>query len=159
MEIRIELLSGPHDRKAFDCGAPSLNDWLGRMALQQQRKNYARTRVAIDTTTPRRILGYSALLVHEIDTRNFPSDRSLPQRLPCVLLGRLAVDRSAQGMKIGHVLLMDAIERTRTTIVAAAGMGLVAEALNERAAEFYRRYGFEPFRDDPLRLFYAISAE
>lgn len=159
MEIRIELLSGHHDRKAFDCGEPSLNDWLGRMALQQQRKNYARTRVAIDTTTPRRILGYSALLVHEIDTRNFPSDRSLPQRLPCVLLGRLAVDRSAQGMKIGHVLLMDAIERTRTTIVAAAGMGLVAEALNERAAEFYRRYGFEPFRDDPLRLFYAISAE
>lgn len=159
MEIRIELLSGHHDRKAFDCGAPSLNDWLGRMALQQQRKNYARTRVAIDTTIPRRILGYSALLVHEIDTRNFPSDRSLPQRLPCVLLGRLAVDRSAQGMKIGHVLLMDAIERTRTTIVAAAGVGLVAEALNERAAEFYRRYGFEPFRDDPLRLFYAISAE
>lgn len=159
MEIRIELLSGHHDRKAFDCGEPSLNDWLGRMALQQQRKNYARTRVAIDTTTPRRILGYSALLVHEIDTRNFPSDRSLPQRLPCVLLGRLAVDRSAQGMKIGHVLLMDAIERTRTTIVAAAGVGLVAEALNERAAEFYRRYGFEPFRDDPLRLFYAISAE
>lgn len=159
MEIRIELLSGHHDRKAFDCGEPSLNDWLGRMALQQQRKNYARTRVAIDTTIPRRILGYSALLVHEIDTRNFPSDRSLPQRLPCVLLGRLAVDRSAQGMKIGHVLLMDAIERTRTTIVAAAGVGLVAEALNERAAEFYRRYGFEPFRDDPLRLFYAISAE
>jgi GNAT superfamily N-acetyltransferase len=157
VEIRIELLSGHHERKTFDCGEPSLNDWLVRMALQQQRKNYARTRVAIDTSAPKKILGYSALIGHEIDTRNFPSDRSLPRRLPCVLLGRLAVDRRAQGQKIGHVLLMDAIERTRTTVAAAAGIGLVAEAINESAANFYRRYGFEPFRDEPLRLFCAVT--
>jgi hypothetical protein len=44
-----------------------------------------------------RILGYSALVVHHIDTRHFPSERSLPKRLPCVLLGRLAVDRRRRG--------------------------------------------------------------
>jgi GNAT superfamily N-acetyltransferase len=157
VEIRIELLSGHHDRKAFDCGEPSLNDWLARMALQQQRKNYARSRVAIDTAAPKRILGYSALAAHEIDTRKFPSDRSLPRRLPCVLLGRLAVDRRAQGHGIGRILLLDAIEKTRTTVAAAAGVGLVAEALNETAASFYRSYGFEPFRDEPLRLFLAVN--
>jgi len=157
VEIRIELLSGRHERKTFNCGEPSLNDWLVKMALQQQRKNYARTRVAVETKAPNRILGYSALVVQQIDTRHFPSDRSLPKRLPCVLLGRLAVDRSAQGQKIGHVLLMDAIEKTRTITEAAGGVGLVAEALNERAADFYRRYGFEPFRDDPLRLFCAVT--
>jgi GNAT superfamily N-acetyltransferase len=157
VEIRIELLSGHHDRKAFDCGAQSLNDWLARMALQQQRKNYARTRVAINTATPKRILGYCALVAHEIDTRNFPSDRGLPKRLPSVLLGRLAVDRRAQGQGIGEILLMDAIDKTRTTVAAAAGVGLVAEALNETAASFYRHYGFEPFRDEPLRLFLAVT--
>lgn len=157
MAIRIELLSGHHDRKTFDCGEPSLNDWLVRMALQQQRKNYARTRVAIDPSAPDKILGYSTLLVHEIDTEHFPSDRSLPKRLPCVLLGRLAVDRGAQGRKIGHLLLMDAVERTRTTIAEAAGVGLMAEALNERAVAFYRGYGFEPFRDDPQRLVLLVN--
>lgn len=157
MEIRIELLSGHHNRKAFDCGEPSLNDWLARMALQQQRKNFARTRVAVDPSAPNKILGYSTLLVHEIDTRHFPSDRSLPKRLPCVLLGRLAVDRSAKGRKVGHVLLMDVVERTRTTIAEAAGVGLMAEALNERAAAFYRGYGFEPFRDDPQRLVLLVN--
>jgi GNAT superfamily N-acetyltransferase len=157
VEIRIDLLSGHHDRKAFDCGEPSLNDWLARVALQQQRKNYARSRVAIDTAAPKRILGYSALVAHEIDTRKFPSDRSLPNRLPCVLLGRLAVDRRAQGHGIGRILLLDAIEKTRTIVAAAAGVGLVAEALNETAASCYRSYGFEPFRDEPLRLFLAVT--
>ena len=157
MEIRIELLSGHHDRKTFDCGESSLNDWLARMAMQQQRKNYARTRVAIDPSAPNKILGYFTLVGHEIDTQHFPSDRSLPKRLPCVLLGRLAVDLAARGRKIGYVLLMDAVERTRTTIAEAAGVGLLAEALNERAAEFYRSYGFQPFRDDPHRLVLLVN--
>jgi GNAT superfamily N-acetyltransferase len=155
--IRIELLSGHHDRKTFDCGKPSLNDWLARMALQQQHKNYARTRVAIEPDAPAKILGYSTLLVHEIDTQHFPTDRSLPKRLPCVLLGHLAVDQSAQGRKIGRALLMDAVERTRTTIAEAAGVGLLAEALDENAARFYRSYGFEPFRDDPQRLVLVVN--
>lgn len=157
MEIRIELLSGHHNRKAFDCGEPSLNDWLVRMAMQQQRKNFARTRVAIDPSEPNAILGYSTLLAHEFDTQHYPSDKSLPRRLSCVLLGRLAVDRSAQGRKIGHALLMDAVERTRATIAETAGVGLMAEALNERAAAFYRGYGFESFRDDPLRLVLLVN--
>lgn len=152
MDIRIELLSGHHDRRAFDCGEPSLNAWLARMALQQQRKNFARTRVAIDPEAPGTILGYATLLAHEFDTRHFPSDRSLPKRLPCVLLGRLAVALGMQGRKIGRLLLLDAVERTRTIIAEAAGVGLMAEALNERAATFYRGYGFEAFRDDPLWL-------
>jgi GNAT superfamily N-acetyltransferase len=155
--IRIELLSGHHDRKTFDCGNPSVNDWLARIALQQQRKNYARTRVAVEPDAPAKILGYSTLLVHEIDNQHFPADRSLPRRLPCVLVGRLAVDRGVQGRNIGHALLMDAVERTRTTIAEAAGVGLLAEALDENASRFYRSYGFEPFRDDPRRLVLLVG--
>ena len=48
MAIRIELLTGQHDRTTFECGEPSLNEWLARMALQQQDKNYARTRVIVE---------------------------------------------------------------------------------------------------------------
>lgn len=157
MAIRIELLTGQHNRTTFECGEPSLNDWLARMALQQQTKNYARTRVVVDETAPLQILGYYAMLAHEIDTGQVPNMRKLPRRLACVLLGRLAVEQSAQGRGIGRLMLLDAIARTRTTIEEAAGIGLVVEALHERAAEFYRGFGFEAFKDDPLRLFLHIN--
>ncbi len=157
MAIRIELLTGQHHRTTFECGEPSLNEWLARMALQQQEKNYARTRVIVEETAPAQILGYYTLLAHEIDTGQIPSARKLPRRLACVLLGRLAVDRSAQGRGLGRVMLIDAIARTRATIEEAAGIGLVVDALHDRAAAFYRSFGFEAFKDDPLRLFLRVN--
>lgn len=157
MAIRIELLTGQHNRTTFECGEPSLNEWLARMALQQQSKNYARTRVVVDESARTQVLGYYTMLVHEIDTGQVPNMRKLPRRLACVLLGRLAVDQSAQGRGLGRLMLLDAIARTRTTIEEAAGIGLVVDALHERAAEFYRGFGFEAFKDDPLRLFLRID--
>jgi GNAT superfamily N-acetyltransferase len=127
------------------------------MALQQQDKNYARTRVIVEETAPAQVLGYYTLLAQEIDTGQVPSVRKLPRRLACVLLGRLAVDRSAQGRGLGRVMLLDAIARTRATIEEAAGIGLVVDALHDRAAAFYRGFGFEAFKDDPLRLFLRVD--
>jgi GNAT superfamily N-acetyltransferase len=155
--IRIELLTGRHNRTTFECGEPSLNDWLGRMALQQQDKNYARTRVVVDETSPSKVLGYYTLLAHEIDTGQVSGIRKLPRRLACVLLGRLAVDQSAQGWGLGRLMLVDAIARTRATIEEAAGIGLVVDALHERAAKYYRSFGFEAFKDDPHRLFLRVD--
>ena len=54
-------------------------------------------------------------------------------------------------------MLLDAIARTRATIEEAAGIGLVVDALHERAADFYRTFGFERFKDDPLRLFLRVD--
>jgi len=54
-------------------------------------------------------------------------------------------------------MLLDAIARTRATIEEAAGIGLLVDALHERAAEFYRSFGFEAFKDDPLRLFLRVD--
>lgn len=157
MALQIELLHKRHDRGRFDCGEPSLNEWLQRMALQQQAKNYTRSRVIVDSDEPVRILGYYALLPAQIDTVQFPPARKLPKRLPCLLLGRLAVDRDAQGRRIGELLLVDAIERTCRSIGEIGGAGLYADALNDRAKEFYVRYGFQPMEDDPRRLFLAVN--
>ena len=125
--------------------------------LQQQAKNYARTRVIVDSDDPARILGYYALLPAQIDTNHFPPGRKLPKRLPCLLLGRLAVDQAAQGRRIGELLLVDAIERTYRSIGEIGGAGLYADALNDRAKNFYMHYGFQPMQDDPRRLFLAVN--
>lgn len=156
MALRIELLDKKHDRRSFDCGEISLDEWLQRMALQQQIKNYARTRVIVEAEVPTQILGYYALLPAQIDTAHFPQARNLPRRLPCLLLGRLAVDRTARGRRIGELLLVDAVERTRRSIGEIGGAGLYAEALNDRAKDFYVRYGFQALQDDPAKLFLSL---
>jgi GNAT superfamily N-acetyltransferase len=155
--IQVDLLTGQHDRTSFECGEPSLNDWLARMALQQQTKNYARTRVVVESDTPTKILAYYTLLAREIDTSQIPSPHKLPQRLACVLLGRRAVDQNAQGRGLGRLMVLDAIVRTRATIEEAAGIGLVVDALHDRAAAFYRGLGFEAFKDYPQRLFLRVN--
>ncbi len=152
MGIQIVPLSGPHDRAAFDCGEPSLNDWLARMAWQQQRKRYARTHVLIDEATPERILGFHTLLAHQIDTTHFPRERALPRKLPAVLLARLAVDRSQQGRRLGELLLADAVARTTRYSDEVAAVGIVVDALDDSAVRFYEHFGFEAFHDDPRRL-------
>jgi GNAT superfamily N-acetyltransferase len=153
---RIELLTDQHRRAGFSSGETSLDDWLARMALQQQRKNYVRTRVLVTDEEPDRIFGYYALMPCQVDTEHMPADKRLPRRVGGILLARLAVDVSAQGRGHGEVLLADAIEVTRSSIAAVGGIGLFADALNERAATFYHRYGFESFRDDPLHLFRPV---
>ena len=62
-----------------------------------------------------------------------------------------------QERRIGELLLVDAIQRTRRLIAEIGGAGLYAEALNERAAAFYVRYGFQPLLDDPRRLFLPLD--
>jgi GNAT superfamily N-acetyltransferase len=111
----------------------------------------------VDEAAPTQILGYYSVLAHVIDTGQIPHARKLPRRLACVLLGRLAVDLRGQRRGLGRLMLVDAIARTRATIEAAAGIGLVVDALHERATEFYRRFGFEAFNDDPLRLFLRVD--
>jgi GNAT superfamily N-acetyltransferase len=154
---RIELLAEPHVRADFDSGEASLDDWLIRMALQQQRKNYVRTRVLVLDEAPTHILGYYALTPCEVDTEHMPTAKRLPRRIGGILLARLAVNRSAQGRGYGDVLLADAIATTRLSIGGIGGIGLFADAIHERAAAFYHRVGFESFRDDPLRLYRAVT--
>ncbi len=154
---RIEPLARSHDRRGFDCGVASLNDWLLRVALQHQRKNYSRAYVLIDSAEPRAIVGYYALTPHEVESEHFPARGSLPRRLPCVLLGRLAVDRRRRGQGFGEVLVYDAIERTRQSMAEIGGIGLLADALDEQALSFYRQYGFESFLDDPLRVVLVLA--
>jgi GNAT superfamily N-acetyltransferase len=154
---RIEPLGRSHERGGFDCGEASLNDWLARIAPQHQRKNYSRTHVLVADAKPSEILGYYALTPHEVDSEHFPASGGMPRRLPAVLLTRLAVDRSRQGQRLGEVLLYDAIEHTRRSMSEIGGVGLLAGALNERAMSFYHQYGFQSFRDNPLRVVLVLQ--
>lgn len=83
--------------------------------------------------------------------------REAPRQIPAILLGRLAVDERVQGQGLGVALLRHAME---LTVAASERIGvrmLVVNSLHERAAGFYRRFGFEPSPTNPLDLMVTVE--
>ncbi|WP_374669191.1 GNAT family N-acetyltransferase [Ramlibacter sp.] len=77
--------------------------------------------------------------------------------IPGVRLGRLAVHQRYQGKRLGEIMLMDAIERVRRITEHAGVVCLFVDAIDDKAAQFYARYGFEAFQDEPLKLFLPVK--
>jgi predicted N-acetyltransferase YhbS len=84
--------------------------------------------------------------------------RAARHPIPVALLARLAVDKSAQGRRLGRSLLLDAIHRVLNAADALGIRALVVHAKHDRAADFYRRQaGFEPLPGDPLALYLLLK--
>ena len=157
--MRALPLAGNHDRQGFDCGRQELNDWLRQIARQHQDKGLSKTFVAVREDEPARICGYYALTLAELENRHLPEvwRKKLPRRIPGVRLGRLAVDRQYRGKGLGELLLIDALTRARRIYAKAGGIGLFVDALDEAAAEYYRRFGFRSAADNSLLLFLSAK--
>lgn len=158
----IRPLDLTHDRKAFDCGVPVLNDFLYKTARQHRDKGLSNTFVLLDEKTPHEILGFFTLSFLEVEATALPGEysRRLPKaaRLPAAKLARLAVDKRCQGNGYGDLLMADAIKRIVTTISDSGGItGLFVDAKDDQAKRFYLRYGFIPLKDTPLTLFLPLQ--
>ena len=101
---------------SFDCGEAALDDWLKRRALSNQLSGASRTFVVSDIS--RRVFGYHALAAgavsHELATASVR--RNMPDPVPVLVLARLAIDRQAQGLKLGAALLQDALNRATRVV-------------------------------------------
>lgn len=151
----IERLTKRHDRLAFDCGQPSLNDWLQLRASQFEKQDLARTYVAARQGKAV-VLGYYALSTHRVCYEALPEDQAqgLPRiDVPVVLLGRLAVDRSVQGQGLGALLLIDALRRAEHISEQVGIRAVEVDALDEAARNFHLTFGFVSLLDDPKHLF------
>lgn len=157
--LSIRPLTGRHDRSAFDSGSAQLDAWLRETAQQHQRRGISRTFVAVADDAPARVLGFYALTACEVLTEDLPPDlaRRLPRRVPGVRLGRLAVDRSVQGQGLGELLLADAVQRSSLVLEHVGVLALFVDAKDERAAAFYRKFGFLPLPSDPRRLVLSLA--
>ena len=156
----IEKLSKGHDRKSFDCGVSKLDEYLRRFARQNEAARISQHFVALDAPGSRIIRGYYALSAGAVAFDHVPRElrKGLPRYpIPVAHLGRLAVDRSAGGQRLGEFLLMDALART---LRAADQIGIHAVevvAINESARSFYRKYGFHPLNDDCHHLYLPMT--
>lgn len=151
-----EKLSAAHDLSAFDCGEPVLNDWLGRRALQNEASGASRTYVVC---AGKRVLGYYTLAVGAVARAEAPGRvrRNIPDPVPVMVLGRLAVDKRVQGRHIGGGLLRDAVLRTMQAAEIAGIRAILVHAISAEAKRFYEGYGFVASPVDPLTVMIAVA--
>ena len=161
MELIIVPLGKQHDRKSFDCGENSLNQYLHLYANQDIRRRINRVFVVSPPDASQQVIGYYSLSAGSLDANVLPEAfrRRLPRYpAPVVLLGRLAVAESHQGKGLGSILLADALQRIAQASQVMAVYAVVVDALNDQAAEFYRQFGFIPMPSQPLKLFLPMES-
>jgi GNAT superfamily N-acetyltransferase len=147
---------GRHDRARFDCGEPVLNQWLREQAGQSERRDTARTFLALDPEGE--LGGYMSLCLTQIEAAHLGAP-GLTARYPvsAIRLARLAVDLRYQGQGLGSYLLAQAVRLAHEVMERAAFQVLVVDALDVDVTAFYARRGFRRFRDDPCRLYLTAA--
>lgn len=156
----IEPLGRRHDRAAFSSGSPELDRYLARRAGQDVRRRIARVFVCTAREADA-VLGFYTLSALSVDLSSLPErlSRKLPRHpVPCALVGRLAVDRAAQGFGLGRMLLADAIKRVAVAGDSIAIHAVIVDAKNGDAKRFYEGFGLVSLRDEPMRLFLPLGS-
>lgn len=137
------LLTEAHDGSSFDSGEPVLDDWLRRRAWNNMLVAASRTYVACPASSPR-IVGYFALSMGQILAREAVGSmrRNMPQTIPAVVLGRLAIDRAWQGKGLGRALLADVLRRALRASTEISARLVIVHAISPGAEAFYLHHGF-----------------
>jgi ribosomal protein S18 acetylase RimI-like enzyme len=168
--MKVQALTGDHDRSGFDCGVEALNLWLRQTALQHQSKGISRTFVAVPSDAGEvkgyraagygdiretSILGFFALASAFVLANDLAPAlaKRYPRQIPVTRLGRLAIRSDLHGQGLGRILLADAVTRSRNAALSVGSAGIFVDAKNDAAARFYAAYGFTACREQPLKLY------
>lgn len=149
-------IAGTHDVTSFDCGDTTLNDWLQRRAIKNESSGASRTFVVCENHT---VIGYYSLAVGAIAREDTSGKvrRNMPDPIPVMVLGRLAVDTDWQGKQIGIGMLKDAIQRTAIVAEQAGIRALLVHALSDKARDFYLHWGFHEPPTNGLTLMITLD--
>lgn len=149
-------LADHHDVEAFASGAPTLDAWIRRKARANQASGASRTYVLC---RGERVVGFYALAAgsvsHDLSPRKLR--QNMPDPVPVIVLGRLAVDAREQGNGLGRALLRDAVLRVAAAAREVGVAAMLVHALHDRAKAFYVAAGFEPSPVDPMVLILRIK--
>ena len=150
-------LTADHDTSAFTCRHEVLNSWLRKRAMANAVSGASRTYVV---SSGRQVVGYYALAAGSIANENAPGRlrRNMPDPLPVIVLGRLAVHNDWSGRGIGSGLLRDAVTRSIRAAELIGVRALLSHAIDADAKTFYLKHGFIESPLDPLSVMLGLSS-
>lgn len=149
-------ITAEHDITDFDSGKVSLNHWLQKRSLKNQTAGASRCFVVCNDNE---VVGYYCLSAGAISHEAFPKSmrRNMPDPLPVILLGRLAVDQRYHNQGIGQALLRDAMLRAVNVSKDTGVFAILVHALSEPAKQFYLSRGFVESSIQPMTLMMTLE--
>lgn len=136
-------IEATHETAAFTCGKAALDDWLKTRALKSEGRS-ARTYVVCAGNS---VAAYYCLATGSVRRaerlRRLAGD--VPDHVPIIVIGRLAVDSRFQGMRLGKHPLKDALLRALQVSRQVGCRAVLVHAIDEDAAAFYAAYSFVRF--------------
>lgn len=156
--MQISKLDKSHNRKDFDCGNEALNHFIRQLASQMLKRHEVIIYVAHKGDTVAGFYTLSANQLEQADDPDILKKQSKHIPIPCVLLGRLAVDKHYQGIGLGSDLLLHALHTTKQLSQTLGIAFIVVDAKDETAKSFYEAYGFIELQNKPLRLCYPVAS-
>ena len=151
-----EKLNLSHQIKGFDSGNSQLDDWLKNRAIKNEIEGASRTYVLCNGDV---VIGFYCLANGSVfqSVATGKVRRNMPDPIPVMVIGRLAIDRSWQGKGLGHALLKDAILRTLQASEIAGIRAILVHAISENAKLFYEKCGFTASPIDEMTLMIRIK--
>lgn len=140
-----------------------MNKFLARFAVKHMQIGYSRTwviTVETENNSKKPVAAYYTLAHATVERQQIPVKKSLPSYpIPVILIARLAVAKDFQGKGLGAKLLVTALRKSvELTNTGLPSFAVILDVLNESALEFYKTFEvFEPFTDDPMRLFIPMT--
>ncbi|MGC9224299.1 MAG: GNAT family N-acetyltransferase [Terracidiphilus sp.] len=154
----IEKLTAFHNVRTFTCGEHSLDLYLRKYALANQRADSSQTYVVHRSLD---VVGYYTLSFGSVALEESPESMatSMPPRyrVPVMLFARFAVAESLQGRGLGQALLKDAFLRTTAAAEIGGLAAILVDAINDEMVEFYIRRGFQKCPGYERKLMIAMK--
>lgn len=152
---------GADDRlDRFDCGKEPLNDFLKTRALENEGKA-SRTYVICSAAGEDAggVVAYYTLAAGAVARSDAPGPlrRNMPNPLPVMVLGRMAVDSRHAGKGLGKAMLKEAIQRVAETATIIGARAMIVHAIDDEAVAFYTPFGFQLFPAASRTLFLPIE--
>lgn len=150
------VLAEHHELDSFNSGEASLDEWLKKRARANQSGGASRVFVACEGS---RVAGYYALSSSSIAPAIVPGRfrRNMPDPIPVVLLGRLAIDKSWQGKGVGRSMFRDAAMRVSQAADIIGVRGIIVHAISDDARKFYLALGFTECAEAPMTLVVTLQ--
>jgi predicted N-acetyltransferase YhbS len=153
-----EPLGEQHDRAAFSCGVDALDNYFRGDPIRQDASRKTANAFVL-TIDGKSVAGFYTLSPVSILSADLPArlQKKLPQRpIGATLIGRMGVEKSLQGQRLGELLLSDALHKAWQASKFVSCWAVVVD-VKEGARDFYLKYEFTPFATQPNRLFLSMK--
>ncbi|MCO5134646.1 MAG: GNAT family N-acetyltransferase [Zhengella sp.] len=155
-----------HDRAAFSCGVPQIDNYLKLTAKKGAKADVVRIWVVIDAEN--QIVGFYGINMHAVDVKEMPASYKKKAMkhglLPAAFIAMIGVDEKHQGNGLGSALVADALDRIARASEEIGTCVVMLDVFDDgnvdavtRRKNYYESFGFIPLPDQPLRLFMPIA--